>query len=985
VANITSAFLGLVLPSQGWRCAEPSREGQHFRPSLFGTTEELADALLRDDAAGLDAYFCTATLRDPLFRVQRGNKMRGPRVGENACFRRTVVADVDLFRKKGQERIQVYGSHHDIVTTIFRFAEQSRLPLPLVVVSGGGCHFHWPFTRDLTIEEWRPLALSLHQALQRASITFDPGCTVDAIRVLRPPGTRNNKYQPPLQVVCHSLEVAPIAPEAWPLPKPVLEAREQHLTIPGIPPAALAGYSVSHARFHANTLPKSDGELVAQRCQQMRRFRDTRTGLGNNLWHSLVRVLVRCENGDALVHEWSKGDPNYSFDGAQDSIERTKADHGPTTCQYIMAIDEKGCAGCPYFGKIKSPIQLGVKILDLETAETRETTSQGDINGIPVAIPGTTDAAAAAIALPDGYLWGPGFALCERGQTIWEPDPTKPARYAPAIVIAQHPFAFTAIYRDTRGETWCQLIARTPTDEGNRYEILPAKELKGMQAISLLASKNIHIKDGKAFQRFYTASADALNATRKVKQMIDHYGWVDGRPGAFAIGDCLIEDGEQKGLTEITPLLRERAKRLDPQGTLEAWVKAFNLMLAKATNRDQSFFLVACSFGAPLMRYEVKSEGGAIVLAVNKDTSSGKTTAAQCGAAVWAPWHAINVTKDNTYNSKIAALAMFHHLPVIMDELAFETPEQAVSFVSMYSEGQERDRLRTDGSFAKALPLDFCNIIIATSNNSLQEYMTKGVPQHAMAYRVLEVLFPEPVERLAEGMDYLKHQFEDNFGHAGHAFVRYITHPQIRQQLPQWLELEHHDLEERLARLGARGNEGRFYVRTLACARLAARIMAVHRFITLPDFDPIQAIDRVADEQFLRLWGLVTEAAGMTDALLSVYLGSHLSKIIMVGEGIDLAHQANVTPIIGRCEGGMLWLAEPHLKDFLGEKHASMREFCRDLRERGLLMGRARKNLTEGVPRRVPVHHRCLVINARLLGLGPRQDAPAQSAASPPR
>jgi hypothetical protein len=69
----------------------------------------------------------------------------------------------------------------------------------------------------------------------------------------------------------------------------------------------------------------------------------------------MIGVVKHTVEGDALCHEWSKGDARYDPGQTQKKIDRwTK---GPTLCSTFREISDARCQGCPQ--RCKSPIQLG--------------------------------------------------------------------------------------------------------------------------------------------------------------------------------------------------------------------------------------------------------------------------------------------------------------------------------------------------------------------------------------------------------------------------------------------------------------------------------------------------------------------------------------------------------------------------------------------------------------------------------------------------
>jgi len=82
-------------------------------------------------------------------------------------------------------------------------------------------------------------------------------------------------------------------------------------------------------------------------------------GLTEPGWLALATLLSKCEDGREFMQEWSAPYPGYDPAEANAKFDHATK-YGPVTCKRI-AEDLGGsehCVGCPYAGKIRSPIQL---------------------------------------------------------------------------------------------------------------------------------------------------------------------------------------------------------------------------------------------------------------------------------------------------------------------------------------------------------------------------------------------------------------------------------------------------------------------------------------------------------------------------------------------------------------------------------------------------------------------------------------------------
>lgn len=167
-------FLAVVLPSpdNGLYCAAEltTKKKEH---NFVEHLEELPAAVAKWGDKK-DIYFALSTFEN-----------KGKRTAENARFIRSLFIDMDGYASKKQAAMSLND-----------FMVKTGLDLlgtPYIVDSGGGLHCYWPFTHDITVEEWKPVAENLKRLCKQEGLSIDMTVTADSARVLRFPGTFNNK------------------------------------------------------------------------------------------------------------------------------------------------------------------------------------------------------------------------------------------------------------------------------------------------------------------------------------------------------------------------------------------------------------------------------------------------------------------------------------------------------------------------------------------------------------------------------------------------------------------------------------------------------------------------------------------------------------------------------------------------------------------------------------------------------------------------
>ena len=286
-----------------------------------------------------DIYFCLS-LQSSVGSVVNG-KTTAKRSKANALALKAVWLDIDVKAPpKGYETLQ------GALAAVKQFIDELKLPQPSALVgSGGGVHVYWINDTPLTPDEWRPYAEGLKAAAMKFGLRCDYGVTVDEARVLRVPGTVNNKTVPAKPV-----KLLGLAPTDYTF-KDVLA----HLAV-----AAPASTSGVHA--HHNTPLDYTGVFVG--CPHFQQaFQTHGRDSSQGLWMLDVLASTFLKDGKQIAHTLSKGYPTYTEEETnamwdRKVRERDERGLGWPSCKAIENEGCRLCATCKHFGKIKSPLNL---------------------------------------------------------------------------------------------------------------------------------------------------------------------------------------------------------------------------------------------------------------------------------------------------------------------------------------------------------------------------------------------------------------------------------------------------------------------------------------------------------------------------------------------------------------------------------------------------------------------------------------------------
>jgi hypothetical protein len=290
-----------------------------------------------------------------------------------------------------------------------------------------GLHAYCPLDQEIDPDQWQPYADGLQALFVRHGVLVDPPRTTDRTGILRPPGTTNRKAERCGLVQLlrlngpYKLEQFAALPEASKegrknSGRKVAPADAPPIFTPDVVAAAAVYLNAPHRLGHKERTaaalatieeeyPPADLNLIAERCEQVKKFRDWTPQQGElpePEWSNSVWLAAHCENGPELAHQWSaRGDARYSFDETQDKLDRSP---GPTTCKQFHKHNPAVCEACPHWGKITSPIRLGHVSASAGFTSEAEYSGRFASGGVSA---GSSAAVAAGPPLGAPAMWAP--------------------------------------------------------------------------------------------------------------------------------------------------------------------------------------------------------------------------------------------------------------------------------------------------------------------------------------------------------------------------------------------------------------------------------------------------------------------------------------------------------------------------------------------------------------------------------------------------
>ncbi len=332
-----------------------------------------------------DVYFCLS--QQAKTGVTGNGKVRAARSSVDALFLKAIWLDVD-----GNKPDKGYPTLKEALAAVVAFVDATPMPSPTALVcSGRGWHVYWISDKPLTQEEWRPYAEGLWSLVQKRGLKAD-AITTDAARVLRVPGTYNFKTNPAKSVTLRSLVSTDInflnslhfLKGLAPPPRALRSGDVSSVADPSKFPkkALVSAVDNLSAGIEAPTPLLINGASVCEQCPHFREAITTGGKAHNQgLWMQTILASTWFDKASAFAHRMSNKHPDYSKEDCDAMFDRKVAERnakglGWPSCKAFEDYGCKLCATCKHFGKIKSPLHLGLPtpspVLDSIVGQVKE-------------------------------------------------------------------------------------------------------------------------------------------------------------------------------------------------------------------------------------------------------------------------------------------------------------------------------------------------------------------------------------------------------------------------------------------------------------------------------------------------------------------------------------------------------------------------------------------------------------------------------------
>ena len=799
----TQQFLDLVLPDKGGKIialASPTKDGGvWFKYKRYDSTEEAATAAIHFDDLGETVFFAVNSFNN--WYLDKDKNKKRIRTQENVHSCRSLFDDFDV----GSDDPKKYATREEALADIIKIANALKLT-PTITSSGGGYHCYFSLDADIDKSTWEELSALKRDVTTHLGVKADRAVDMDSARILRPVGTHNRKTEPPVKVELVKLG------KAYPLDI-IRNKLQSYIKENSVAPAPTNTKNKSVNPFAAalGEYPAADANVVADHCFAIGQFRDKKGDISEPHWHRAIGVVKHCENGQEIIHEWSKGHEGYSEAETQTKIDEWAV--GPTSCIEMDAII--GCMeACPMSDKCKFSIQLGHKE---EVNSVEEETNPSPVN---TAAPNTVIEGQSIPYWPSsGYRWN-GQSL---SRSIKDEDG----------VVQWRPFCRSFIYpinriKDKEG-TW--VVHWRAKEKNGRWRefFMPTAELASADLMcKTLASHEIFLvrtqKARNDMAEFAEGLIETLQAWKIETKTYSQFGWTDDRKG-FVMGTKMIKLKDDEAVLCDSDIPTDIAVDFGTSGSIDEWIANIDTLYNRP-GAEPFQFALCHSMGSILVELMGSSNWHGLPLAFTGHGGTGKSTAAKIACGFYGnPEFMERQTGEQgaTLNAVIKRIAIMGSLPMLLDEFSGRQPDELTRTGYALANGRDKERLGSNGKFATVGGQWFKNSFI-TSNDSLHENISKlpaGYRVEATQLRFFEVQLPEDFRTEVFPditQSFIENHMDNVYGEACRPFIRFIikNHDWVCRQLTAARGKFNPESNE--------DNKERFYRDTIVTAVVAGKI-----------------------------------------------------------------------------------------------------------------------------------------------------------------
>lgn len=897
-------LLSIVQPSEGWFAVLGIKGENDVKQKLVATREEVERLAQEYVDEERNVYFGVAKFVSNANRKKLNVKGLQSFWLDIDCGESKVAINPQTGRPEG------YIDQATGLQELRTFCQKLGLPRPLLVNSGRGIHAYWPLTKEITREQWEPVAHRIRELCVIHNFHID-GKVFEVARVLRIPGTYNFKDNPPTLVSIIS-DAQPIDFEEF---KSLLGVKDDTVTegIEQAPRRELTELAKAMMQNVASSFKKImlRGE---KGCKQLNDAYENRDTLSEPRWFDALSIAKFCSDRDVAIHKLSQGHPDYD-----PSSTEAKVSHivGPHTCVEFEKSNPGGCEGCPHKGKIKSPILLGREIV--------EATEDDD----------TEDGAYKIPVYPQPFFRGKNGGVYRYGGE--EEDP---------VLVYEHDLYVVKRMQDPlRGDVVLMRL-HLPQD-GVREFVIPNTCITDKTELRKELSSHGVVSNARIFillMEYILLSIKELQFKRRAEQMRQQFGWAD-KDTKFILGDKEIT---VDGVFHSPPssITKDIAPHVGSAGSLENWKEVFKMY--GTSGMEPHAFAALTAFGSPLLKF--LGQNGAIINVIHSTSGTGKTTILHMCNSVYGHPSKLGAIWSDTMNAKILQLGVQNNLPFTVDEITNMVAAEFSALVYSMSQGRGKHRVKASSNELRVNTTTWQCISLCSSNASFYEKLgsIKASADGEMMRLIEYKIDQNNLLDTATAKHMFDHVLMENYGHAGEIYTKWLV-ANLEEVKTTLL-----GIQAKIDREAKLTQRERFWSAVIA-ANITGGLAAKN--LGLIDWD-MKAIYQWAAHMITSLRVDVKPPASDVVTIIGDYINRHMQNILVVNDEVDRRTSMAMLPTL-EPRGELLIRYEPDTKKmFLAAKafkddcvalQINYKDTLAELQKKGVFVGTANKRLSKGM------------------------------------
>lgn len=753
-------FIDSVVPSGGTYCVVGIKDKKLKLQKFARSIEEVRQLISESVKQGNNTYFGLASYKDDSGRKQ-----------DNTSELKSFFLDIDCGDEAKFEKGVGYIHKSEGYTELQKFIEETGLPRPLIVDSGGGWHAYWILDTAISVDTWRPLAEKFKKLCQKRKLFIDPAVPADSARVLRVPNTVNTAYGVKAQIIDPDNVPEPLALTQF--TTPLLAACEEvgikdAEAIPDFLQGAKRELDESSKRLLGNTTTLfstiAKKSLQGKGCAQIDYAIRNAATLEEPRWYAAITVARKCDDRDTAIHKLSNKHPEYNYEATERKANQSDATF---TCQNYQDNWPSTCEGCPHRGKINTPLALGKNVEFAEGNEIVVPVAPEKSEEAQQVIPVTLQATAKTITypkLPFPY---------ERGKNggIYQHVKAEDGSSSVELVYENDLFVMKRIRDASDGEVLLFNLV-LPMD-GLQEFVIPLKHIGSMDKLrdslahhGVVAGK----KKMEMLMGYILAANKELQNLMKRELSRPQFGWYDNNK-VFVIGKHEIA---ANGITTSTPSVQTMnlAPHMVPTGNLEEWKTVARVLGRPGWEKHQLAALAG--FGAPFMKFT--GERGMTINMITEGSGTGKTLVQHFINSLFGHTDYLMLRKSDTIAARYHRFGVMNNICICSDELTNIQPADVSDLIYSFSEGRARNRMESGVNRERVNESFWASLHLTSSNASMADKLTiNKSAAEAELMRLFEFNIEKPEELDADFAQGLKLILENNYGIAGEIFIKAIV------------------------------------------------------------------------------------------------------------------------------------------------------------------------------------------------------------------